>query len=351
LPPETQRYQARLRASAGRRSSCGAPVSERFAKEISTLEDESIYKGGVFYARDAFTGLKIMRALKDSAGKKETLDMYREQFEEHAGRAEKDKGAFTKIFGGKKKRRKKIPEPPFYGARSVSNIPADEIFSYLNERMLFDLAWGAKLKDKKEKERLIEEEYKPLLQELKEESIRKGWLDLKAVYGYFRCRVSDTGMEILDESGQVLEKIHFEHSEEATGVSLADYFSNEPEGYDIVAFQAVTVGEKVNDAIRELNEKKEFTRAFFLHGLSVHLAEAVAAYVHDRIRRELKLKENQGKRYSPGYPLWKRMEDQEKIFKILDVEKRLDVRLTEAHQMVPEQSTTAMIVYNDRAEY
>ena len=83
----------------------------------------------------------------------------------------------------------------------------------------------------------------------------------------------------------------------------------------------------------------------------MHLAEALAEYVHGKIREELKLKKGQGKRYSPGYPLWRDLEDQKKIFRLLDVERRLDVHLTESYQMVPEQSTTAMIVYSDKAEY
>ena len=71
----------------------------------------------------------------------------------------------------------------------------------------------------------------------------------------------------------------------------------------------------------------------------------------EKIRRELKLEKGQGKRYSPGYPLWRRMEDQEKIFRLLEVEKYLGVKLTEGYQMVPEQSTTAMVVHSDKAEY
>ncbi|RKY41708.1 MAG: methionine synthase [Candidatus Makaraimicrobium thalassicum] len=329
----------------------GAPTNRRFAREISSLRDDSIYKGGVFYSRDAFTALKIMRSLTDSAEKAKTLDAYYKQIEEHREEPEKDKGTAGGVSGKKVRRRKKLPEVPFYGVRRLSSISADEVFPYLDRRALFDLGWGARLKDEKEKARLIEEEYMPLLQELKEESIRKGWLDLKAVYGYFRCRVLDETMEVLDESGKVLENIRFFRSGGKAPAVLTDYFSNGPEGFDIVAFQAVTVGEKINDAIKALNDAQEFTRAFFLHGLSVHLAEALAAYVHDMIRRELKLKKGQGRRYSPGYPLWKRIEDQQKIFSILDVERRLNIRLTEGYQMVPEQSTTAMIVYNDKAEY
>lgn len=331
----------------------GAPVNRRFAGEVSALKDDSVYKGGVFYARDAFTGLKIMQTLMDPAKKKRAIEEYYGQFKERGGDGSGDEGKKKKEKGKriKEKEKSEKPVPPFYGLRALSNIPVDEVFAYLDERMLFDVAWGAKLKDEKKKEHLLSSEYAPLLKELKEESIRNGWLDLKAVYGYFECRVTGADMEILDEGGKVLEKISFPYAKGNKSVRLSDYFAEGPDELDVVAFQAVTVGGKINKAIEGLSDRKEFTRAFFLHGMSVHLTEALAAYVHDRIRRELKLDKGRSRRYSPGYPLWSRLEDQQKVFRILDVERRLDIHLTEDFQMVPEQSTTAMIVHSEAAEY
>ncbi|MFH1878299.1 MAG: dihydropteroate synthase, partial [Candidatus Omnitrophota bacterium] len=330
----------------------GAPVNENFAKDISVVKDGSVYRGGVFYAKDAFAGLKIMRAVSDPSLKKKSMDEYFGRFNEispcPAGKGVPGGGGVT---GKNVKKNSKAARAPFYGVRPLVNIPVDEVFKYLDERLLFELAWGVKLKDRKEKDRIIEEEYKPLLRELKDEAIRKAWLDLKAVYGYFPCGVSGEDMEILDESGGVREVINFPRSPGAGSVSLADYFSGSREDPDIVVFQAVTAGDKINKAISALNERKEFTRAFFVHGLSVYLAEALAAYIHDLIRKELGLKEGQGKRYSPGYPLWRNLEDQKKIFRLLDAEKLLGVKLTEGYQMVPEQSTTAMVVCDEAAEY
>ncbi|MDP8299087.1 MAG: homocysteine S-methyltransferase family protein [Candidatus Tantalella remota] len=323
----------------------GAPVNENFAKEISYLNDSSIYKGGVFYARDAFTGLKIMQALMDPPSKAQALEEYLERPERGAADSGAEKAVAS--VSARKSGSGDVPIPPFYGARAIKNIPADAVFDHLNERAVFDLAWGSDIKDKKEKERLITEEYRPLLKELKEEALREGWLDLKAVYGYFKCRLSGDDMDILDESGKkVISEIHFPRTEK--GNSVADYFSGEK---DIVAFQAVTVGGNMNKAIEKMTAAKEDTRAFLLHGVSVHLAEALAAYLHDRIRDELGIGKKQGKRYSPGYPLWGDLADQKKIFKLLDVEKRIGVSLTKDYQMIPEQSTTAMVVHSDRAEY
>ncbi|MBU1083627.1 MAG: methionine synthase, partial [Candidatus Omnitrophica bacterium] len=201
--------------------------------------------------------------------------------------------------------------------------------------------------DEKEKEDFIKKESGPMFLELKEEALKKGWLDLKAVYGYFRTVKRGKEIAVLDGKGKEAQVLRFDGGIYAGGMSLSDYFNEN----DITVFQAVTVGEKIGKEITRLNEKKEVSKAFLLHGMSVHLAEAVAEYMHGRIRSEWGLRKEQGKRYSPGYPLWRDLSEQIKIFALLDAEKRIGVELTEGYQMIPEQSTTAMILHNDKAEY
>ena len=58
----------------------------------------------------------------------------------------------------------------------------------------------------------------------------------------------------------------------------------------------------------------------------------------------------QGSRYSFGYPACPRLEDQEKLFALLDPG-RIDVELTEEFQLEPEQSTSAIIVHHPEAKY
>ena len=68
----------------------------------------------------------------------------------------------------------------------------------------------------------------------------------------------------------------------------------------------------------EAQERGDYTRALFLHGLAVETAEALAEYWHREVRRELGIPEGQGKRYSPGYPSWPELSDQRQIWKLLD---------------------------------
>ena len=91
--------------------------------------------------------------------------------------------------------------------------------------------------------------------------------------------------------------------------------------------------------------------SFFAHGLSVETAEALAEYVHRHIRRELGLGATQGKRYSWGYPACPDLADHERVFRLLPAAELISVDLTTAYQLVPEQSTVAIISHHPKARY
>jgi len=81
------------------------------------------------------------------------------------------------------------------------------------------------------------------------------------------------------------------------------------------------------------------------------MAEAAADYLHQHVRSELGLEPEQGKRYSWGYPAIPDLDEHSKVFKLLPAEKELGMTLTEAYQLVPEQSTAAIIVHHPQAKY
>ena len=86
---------------------------------------------------------------------------------------------------------------------------------------------------------------------------------------------------------------------------------------DVVAFQVVTVGQEATERFDKLQAAHDYTEAYFTHGLAVQTAEATADYLHEHIRRELGIAENQGKRYSWGYPAIPELEDHKKVFELL----------------------------------
>jgi len=131
---------------------------------------------------------------------------------------------------------------------------------------------------------------------------------------------------------------------------LADWFREE-RGSDVCALQVVTVGDQASRLATEAQDRGDYTRGLFLHGLAVEAAEAMAELWHRRVRTELGLADGQGKRYSPGYPAWPELGDQRQLWKLLEPDRTIGVSLTEANQMVPEQSTSAIVLHHPDAIY
>jgi 5-methyltetrahydrofolate--homocysteine methyltransferase len=120
---------------------------------------------------------------------------------------------------------------------------------------------------------------------------------------------------------------------------------------DVVALQVVTVGQEASDRFDRLQAANDYSEGYFTHGLAVQTAEAAAEYLHRHIRRELGLTASQGKRYSWGYPAIPELEHHRKVFDLLPAEKELGMSLTAAFQLVPEQSTAAIILHHPQAKY
>ncbi len=134
---------------------------------------------------------------------------------------------------------------------------------------------------------------------------------------------------------------------------LADYFASVESGQmDVVAFQVVTVGQQATERFDRLQAAGDYATAYFTHGLAVQTAEASADYLHAHVRRELGIREDQGKRYSWGYPAIPELDDHKKVFRLLPAASEvLGMSLSPAYQLIPEQSTAAIIVHHKDAKY
>jgi 5-methyltetrahydrofolate--homocysteine methyltransferase len=100
-----------------------------------------------------------------------------------------------------------------------------------------------------------------------------------------------------------------------------------------------------------------------LHGLSVEAAEGLAELIHKQIRGELGIADDdardmcamfkqgyRGSRYSFGYPACPNLEDQEILLDLLGAD-RIGITLSDEFQLVPEQSTSALVCHHPRAKY
>jgi 5-methyltetrahydrofolate--homocysteine methyltransferase len=333
----------------------GAAINRKFGQRTLFLQDGTPYAGGVFYARDAFEGLHLVQRLVDPVQR----DALRHETVEKALRARAGAPAEAAAAPAAPSRRSEVrpveraPVPPFWGTRVVPSgaVGLHDLWPLLDLTELYKLQWGVRAKGA-EYERMIREEFGPRLAELQAEVQAKGWLVPRVVYGYFPCHAEGEELVVLDpvQRREELTRLRFPRQAGERHLCLADYFRTE-RGSDVVAFQVVTVGDQASKVAEEMQERGEYARALYLHGLAVEVAEALAEYWHRRVRAELSLPEGQGKRYSPGYPAWPDLADQRRIWKLLDPERNIGVSLTAADQMVPEQSTSAVVIHHADAVY
>jgi len=331
----------------------GAAINRRFGYWIYVTQAGTPYAGGVFYAKDAFEGLDIVEQLVVPE-KREAL--------RHAvlqkALAEKDAPAAAPAAAVPARRSDvapapRIPTPPFWGPRVVpaGQISLAEVWPHLDLDELYKLQWGVRAKGA-EYERMIREEFGPKLEELKSEAQAKGWLVPKVVYGYFPCHAEGNDLVVLDPVQRKAEvaRLVLPRQSDDRHLCMADWFREEP-GSDVCELQVVTVGDQASRIADEAQERGDYSHGLFLHGLAVESAEALAEYWHRQVRRELGVPEGQGKRYSPGYPSWPELSDQRQVWKLLDPDRAIGVTLTEGHQMVPEQSTSAIVLHHPDAIY
>ncbi len=332
----------------------GAAINRRFGYKTHFSPDGTPYAGGVFYAKDAFEGLEVVEALVDPA-RRDALkhEVLQKAIANRNAPAEAPAPAAPARRGSDVRRAEKIPVPPFWGPRVVpaGQIALSDVWPHLDLAELFKLQWGVKAKGA-EYEKLIREQFGPKLEELKAEAQSNGWLVPKVVYGYFPCHAEGNDLVVLDPDHRKAEiaRLRVPRQPDDRHLCMADWFREE-RGSDVCAFQVVTVGDQASQLAAEAQERGDYTRALFLHGLAVETAEALAEYWHRQVRRELGVPEGQGKRYSPGYPSWPDLADQRQVWRLLEPDKTLGVSLTEANQMVPEQSTSAIVLHHPDAIY
>ncbi len=335
----------------------GAAINQRFGRRILLAEDEKIYEPGVFYCKDAFEGLSTMDALANPESKQAILEkIKRESKMEYELSASEVKTEPANLRSNIKPA-VSIPTTPHWGPKVVRNMPLEIVFKHLSKNELFRLSWGAKNAHGEEWKKL-EKDYETRLENMMREALAEKWLNPQGVYGYWPAQSEGDDLIVYDphsvQSGKPHEIKRFTFARQLTdkNLCLADYFNDVSSGkMDVVAFQVVTVGQAATERFDRLQAASNYTEAYFVHGLAVQTAEATADYLHNFIRRELKLAQEQGKRYSWGFPAIPDTADHRKVFELLPAEKELGMSLTSAFQMVPEESTAAIIVHHPDASY
>jgi 5-methyltetrahydrofolate--homocysteine methyltransferase len=333
----------------------------------------TLYNGSLYYGRDAFEALAVCDKL--IAGELAEIETKIE------ARLSKRAEVEAKVQAGRKNRVDKggdsegfavdlvaVPAAPFYGSNVETDIDLDLIYPYINETALFRGQWGFKkgALSREEFDALDVDIVQPIFERLKLMCKEENILRPKVVYGWWPCNSDGNDVVIFDENDHEKEIARYSFSRQSKRQKrcLSDFFLPRSSGEkDVIGMSCVTVGSEVSKRTRDLFDNDEYTEYLYLHGIGVECAEGLAEYWHKQMRIELgidgddkpTLKElfaqgYRGSRYSFGYPACPEMDKQEILFNLLEPE-RIGCTLTESCEIVPEQSTSAIIVHHPQAKY
>ncbi|MCG8404506.1 MAG: methionine synthase [Phycisphaerales bacterium] len=335
-----------------------------------------LYHGDLAYAKDAFEGLGLMNKLMSG---QPLMEKPRQTRRAASPSSSGSAAAPTEIpdrsdvaFDNP------IPVPPFWGSRVVERIDLQSVLGYINEVMLFQVQWQYKRQGRsnEEYEAYFKQELRPILNELVDRCRKETILRPQAIYGYWPCNSEGDDLIIYappKAEGQPdaktferveIQRFNFPRQDRKPFWCLSDFWRPIDSGeIDVAAFSIVTAGRKASDVAREWFENNQYRDYLHLHGLGVECAEALAEYFHKQIRMELGIAGEdardmkklfrqgyQGSRYSFGYPACPNLEDQAKLWPLLEPG-RIDIALSEEFQLEPEQSTSAIVAHHPEARY
>ncbi|GGA19067.1 5-methyltetrahydrofolate--homocysteine methyltransferase [Okeania sp. KiyG1] len=373
----------------------GAALTPKFVHQ----DCQNTYKGKVVYGKDAFSDLHFMDKLMPAkAGEKwDDIQGFLGEFAEENGNGNGNgKVAAPEVKSEEKQETKPAepvvvdtrrsddiavdihrPTPPFWGTKLLQpeDMPFEELFWYLDLQALMAGQWQFRKpqgQPREEYNEFLAEKVYPILETWKSRVVDEKLLYPQAIYGYFPCQSEGNTLFIYDsdemnktgKATTVVNSFEFPRQKSGRRLCIADFFAPKDSGIiDVFPMHAVTVGEIATEFAQKLFAADQYTDYLYFHGMAVQTAEAMAEWLHARIRRELGfgaedadnikdiLKQRyQGSRYSFGYPACPNMQDQFKQLDLLQVD-RIDMYMDESEQLYPEQSTTAIITYHPVAKY
>ena len=196
--------------------------------------------------------------------------------------------------------------------------------------------------------------------------INEKWLKPKGVIGLFPARSLGDAIAIEADASSEEVLLHClrqqKSREDLASNSLADFIDEKD---DYIGTFAVTAGHGIDEHIQRFEEELDDYNAIILKALADRFAEAFAEWAHKKVRCELwgyakkeELDNNalisekyQGIRPAPGYPSCPDHRGKLAIWQLLDVEKNIDLTLTESLAMWPTASVSGFYFSHPESHY
>jgi 5-methyltetrahydrofolate--homocysteine methyltransferase len=277
-----------------------------------------------------------------------------------------------------KKSAEYIPvRPSKIGVHSFDEFPLEEIVPFIDWTPFFH-AWELKgvypriLEDPAQGTEAMKlfSDAKVMLDRI----VAEKWLSASGVYGLFPAVSVGDDIEVFDETGtHPVAMFHTlrQQSRKSVGqpnIALSDFLLSRDEAggkTDYIGAFAVTAGKGIDEHVARFEKQHDDYSAILLKALADRLAEAFAELLHQHVRRELwgyakgedltveqQIREEYaGIRPAPGYPAQPDHTEKRTLWRLLEVEKRTGITLTESLAMFPTASVCGLYFAHPDSHY
>jgi len=347
----------------------GAALSNKFTR----LRISPEYDGPVVYAGDAMEGLSLANQIRDA----EQLDSLVARLEEETMSLLASEGSQllpkkrSLVSGARPafvKTMRKPPLPPDLTIHILKDYDMAEIFDYINPVMLYNrhLGYRGRFLEDLELGRQGAIHLRSRVRAIEELMIGRQDIGATGVYKFFRVSSDADDVLVWSTDGKTaIDRFQFGRQTAGEGLCLADYIvEDESSASDYMACFVTTVGLGIRDLSRIWIDDGRYLDAHILQALAIEGAEAFAEVLHQRLRAMWGISDDKsiskqdlfkanyvGRRFSFGYPACPRLEDQAKLWDLLDPERYAGVLLTDEFMMDPEASVSALVFHHDQAKY
>jgi 5-methyltetrahydrofolate--homocysteine methyltransferase len=341
-------------------------------------------KGQTVYVTDASRAVGVVSSLLSADAKDGYVETVRREYRKVAdahARAEIDKQRLP--LEKARANRMKIdwtsyapPKPTFTGARVLRSYDVAELVPYIDWTPFFQ-TWELKgrfpaILDDAEQgaaARQLYEDAQVMLREI----VGERWFNPKAVVGFWPANAAGDDIRLFTGESRTDELAAFHGLRQQLSkrdgrpnLCLSDFVAPVETGLaDYVGGFVVTAGiEEVRIAERFERANDDY-RSILVKALADRIAEAFAERMHQRVRKEfwayapdeafanedLIREEYRGIRPAPGYPAQPDHTEKETLFRLLEAERRIGVRLTESYAMWPGSSVSGLYLAHPEAYY
>ncbi len=351
----------------------------------TAVKIEPKYEGPVIYVKDASRSVGVAQALVQPESRIELVKKTREdnakRRERHAGKTRlKPQLSLAQAWANKHDidwSEYEPPTPTFTGTKVMDDIDLAELKNYIDWMPFFN-AWEFHGKFPNVlSDPVVGAAARTLFTDasvMLDRIVKEHWLEARAVAGFFPANsVDQDDIRLFGDETRQQELMRLCHlrqqrskPEGQSHDCLADFIAPLDSGLqDYIGAFAVSAGFGIDERVKEFEEKHDDYSAIVLKALADRLAEALAEYLHERVRKEywaygkdekltndeLIAEEYRGIRPAPGYPACPDHTEKAKLWKLLEVESAIDLQLTDSYAMFPTAAVSGFYYSHPDSRY